>query len=57
MPTAEEYRQYARECIVSASTAVSETERRAFMDMSRKWTHAAMQIEADNKPWSKTDDG
>lgn len=50
MPTANRYRQYAHECIVSVST-----DRQAFLNMARKWTQAAMQIEA-NKSSSKSDD-
>jgi hypothetical protein len=46
METAEEYRQYARECMDWAEQAVSGGEREAFLHMARMWTQAASQIEA-----------
>lgn len=45
MATAEEYHQYARECLLSASAAQSEAERRQFLDMADAWTRAARLLE------------
>jgi hypothetical protein len=47
MPTAQEYRQYAEECMQSARKATSEEVRKQFLDLARLWTTAAQ----------KTDDG
>ena len=47
MPTAQEYRQYAEECMESARTAPSREARKQCLDLARLWTRAAQ----------KTDDG
>jgi hypothetical protein len=44
MATADEYRQFAKECLRWA-TEVAEDERQAFLDMARDWTLAAMRLE------------
>ena len=38
MKTAEEYRQYAEECIRWAGKAKTEEERKSFLDMAFAWT-------------------
>jgi hypothetical protein len=45
MKTADEYQQYAEECIRAASEAKTEEERKAFLDMARAWTEAALRIQ------------
>jgi hypothetical protein len=45
MPKAEEYRQYARECLETAANATTEHQRRQFLDMARAWTLAALRLE------------
>jgi hypothetical protein len=57
--TTDEYQQYAEECIRWAAHATSEDERKAFLDMARAWTQAALRIEGvlvpieQNKPEPK----
>jgi hypothetical protein len=59
MTTADEYQQYAEECVRAASEAETEKERKAFLDMARAWTQAALRIEGvlvpieQNKPEPK----
>jgi len=45
MPTADEYHEYARECLIAAATAETEKQRRRFMDMARAWTAAALRLQ------------
>jgi hypothetical protein len=45
MATADEYRQYAKECLQWADEAKTDDERRSFLDMARDWTLAAMRLE------------
>jgi hypothetical protein len=41
MPSSEEYREYARECMDWARTARSERERAIFVEMAQTWLAAA----------------
>ena len=41
MPTAQEYRQYAEECMESARTAPSREARKQFLELARLWALAA----------------
>jgi hypothetical protein len=50
MKTAEEYRQYAEECIRWAGKAKTEEERKSFLDMAFAWTAAALRIEGLIEP-------
>jgi hypothetical protein len=45
MPKAEEYHQYARECLETAAKATTEHQRRQYLDMARAWTLAARRLE------------
>jgi hypothetical protein len=45
MTTADEYRQYANECLRFADEAETDDLRQSFLDMARDWTLAAMRIE------------
>jgi hypothetical protein len=45
MATVAEYHQYAEECLRWATKAKTEEERKAFLDMARAWTGAALRIE------------
>ena len=45
MSTAEEFRQYERECLQSALAATTDQDRQAFLDMARTWERAAVQLE------------
>jgi hypothetical protein len=42
MTSATEFRQFAEECLRSAELAKTEQERKAFLDMARAWTQAAV---------------
>ena len=42
MTTVKEYRHFAEECLSWARDARSEEERKAFLDMARTWTQAAV---------------
>jgi hypothetical protein len=44
MATADEYHQYARECLQWASEAENEEQRKNFLAMARTWTQAALQV-------------
>jgi hypothetical protein len=41
MTTADEYRQFAEDCLRWVRAAKGEEERKAFLDMARTWTKAA----------------
>jgi hypothetical protein len=43
--TAEQYRDFARECLTAAAKAKTEEEREAFLENARMYTQAALQIE------------
>jgi hypothetical protein len=45
MATADEYRQFANECLRWATEVESENDRQAFLDMARDWKLAAMRVE------------
>jgi hypothetical protein len=45
MATADEYHQYARECLETAAKATTENQRKQFMDMAHAWTLAALRLE------------
>lgn len=57
MPTPDEFRRYADECLHSAREAKSEAERKAFLDMARTWTQAAGRVEPtfESPPIAKPD--
>jgi hypothetical protein len=46
MTTANEYRQYARECTDSARDATSEPARHQFLEIARLWLTAAGRMDA-----------
>ena len=41
MPTAEEFKEYARESLEAAAGAKTEAERLAFLQMAQTWSRAA----------------
>jgi hypothetical protein len=45
MTTGKEYREFADECLRSATEAESEKERQLYLDMARDWTLAAIRAE------------
>ena len=45
MTTAAEYRQYARECLDSASDAISEDLRNQFLEIAKLWMLAAARLD------------
>jgi hypothetical protein len=50
MATADEYHQYARECLQWAAEAENEEQRNNFLAMARTWTHAALQVASARVP-------
>jgi hypothetical protein len=42
MSNVDEFWQYAKEAIISASSAATEDERRGLLDLARTWTQAAL---------------
>jgi hypothetical protein len=50
MNTADQYQQYAEECIRWAAQTKNEVERKAFLAMARAWTEAAWRIEEMLEP-------
>jgi hypothetical protein len=50
MAAADDYHQYARECLESAARAKTEIERWQFLNMARAWTEAALQLGGTAKP-------
>jgi hypothetical protein len=45
MTTAEEFREYAKECLQWADEAETDDQRQSFLDMARDWTLAAMRLD------------
>ncbi|HZO45542.1 MAG TPA: hypothetical protein VFB68_06585 [Xanthobacteraceae bacterium] len=45
MADANEYRQYAAECLESARTATTEDVRKHFLDLAMMWLTAAQQLD------------
>jgi hypothetical protein len=45
MTTADEYGQYAKECLQFADEAKADDQRQSFLDMARDWTLAALRLE------------
>jgi hypothetical protein len=45
MADANEYRQYAAECLESARTATTEDIRKHFLDLAKMWMTAAQQLD------------
>ena len=45
MATANEYRQFANECLRWATEVETEDDRKAFLDLARDWTLAALRLE------------
>lgn len=54
MATADEYHQYARECLQYASEAQSDHERKQFLNLARAWTQVALQSEGEPEPMRQT---
>jgi hypothetical protein len=44
MATADEFREYAQECIQWAEEAETDEQRQSFLDMARDWTLAALRL-------------
>jgi hypothetical protein len=53
MATVSEYRQFAAECLRWATEAETEDMRKAFLDMARDWTLAALRLEGVLTPDAK----
>jgi hypothetical protein len=51
----EEYQRYAEECMHWAEWTKSEGERKAFIDMARAWTRAALLIQAVMVPMEESE--
>ena len=45
MATVNEYRQFANECLRWATEAETEDDRKAFLELARVWTFAALRLE------------
>ena len=45
MATVNEYRQFANECLRWAAEAETEDDRKAFLELARDWTFAALRLE------------
>ena len=45
MATVSEYKQFAKECLRWAAEATTEEDRKAFLDLARDWTLAAVRLE------------
>jgi hypothetical protein len=45
MTTANEFRDYAKECLRWADQAETDDQRQSFLDMARDWTLAALRLE------------
>jgi hypothetical protein len=45
MATADEFREYAKECLQWADEAETDDQRQSFLDMARDWTLAALRLE------------
>jgi hypothetical protein len=50
MPTAEEYRRYADECLAWAKQAVTDSERETYLQMAQDWLRAATLAEMPSIP-------
>ena len=44
MTTADEFREYAKECLHWAEEAETDDQRQSFLDMARDWTLAALRL-------------
>jgi hypothetical protein len=44
MTTADEFNEYAKECLRWADEAATDDERQSFLDMARDWTLAALRL-------------
>ena len=53
MTTAQEYREFATECLRSATEVEARDCQQAFLDMARDWTLAAMRLEGLLVPETK----
>jgi hypothetical protein len=51
--TAKQYREFAAECLRSATEVQTEEDRKSFLDMARDWTLAAMRLEGSLVPTVK----
>ena len=45
MATADEFREYAKECLRWADEAETDDQRQSFLDMARDWTLAALHLD------------
>jgi hypothetical protein len=45
MTTADEFREYAKECLQWADEAETDDQRQSFLDMARDWTLAALHLD------------
>jgi hypothetical protein len=45
MTTANEYREFSKECLKWADESETDDMRKSFLDMARDWTLAAMRLE------------
>ena len=50
MATVNEYRQFANECLRWAAEAETEDDRKAFLELARYWTLAALRLEGRLTP-------
>jgi hypothetical protein len=50
MATADEYQQFAEECIRWARAAETDADRKSFLDMARAWTQAAARLNGQGAP-------
>jgi hypothetical protein len=48
--TAQQYREFAAECLRWATEVQTENDRQSFLDMARNWTLAAMRLEGTLVP-------
>jgi len=46
--SAQQYRDFARECLRWSDESVSEEDRRHFIEMAKAWMHAAAEIEGSH---------
>jgi hypothetical protein len=50
MTTADEYREYANECLQWAEQSETDSQRHYFLDMARDWTLAALRLVQSAQP-------
>jgi hypothetical protein len=57
MATAEEYKQFAKECLRWATEAETDDDRNALLEMARDWTLAALRLDGVLVPAMKETEG